>query len=72
MVVLTTDDADATGAFGLLPDRGDAYLSFYLGNDLFAGNDENYTNGVRIAWISGSRDPAIRSSSVQYSEACAN
>lgn len=57
MVVLTATDADATGAFGLLPDRGDAYLSFYLDNDLFAGNDENYTNGVRMAWISGSRDP---------------
>ncbi len=57
MVVLTTTDAGATGAFGLLPDRGDAHLSFYLDNDLFAGKDENYTNGVRIAWISGSRDP---------------
>lgn len=57
MVVLTATDAGATGAFGLLPDRGDAHLSFYLDNDLFAGKDENYTNGVRIAWISGSRDP---------------
>lgn len=57
MVVLATCDAGATGVFGLLPDRGDAYLSFYLDNDLFAGTDENYTNGVRIAWISGSRDP---------------
>jgi len=58
LVVLTTTDAGATGGFGLLPDRGDAHLSFYLDNDLFAGTDENYTNGVRIAWISGSRDPA--------------
>ncbi len=57
MVVLTMSDAGATGAFGLLPDRGDAYLSFYLDNDLFAGTDENYTNGIRIAWISGPRDP---------------
>lgn len=57
MVLLTTCDVGATGAFGLLPDRGDAYLSFYVDNDLFAGTDENYTNGVRIAWISGSRDP---------------
>ena len=57
MVLLTANDAGATGAFGLLPDRGDAHLSFYLDNDLFAGDDENYTNGVRIAWISGSRDP---------------
>ena len=57
MVVLTTTEAGATGALGLLPDRGDAHLTFYLDNDLFGGKDENYTNGVRIAWISGSRDP---------------
>ena len=57
MVVLTTTDAGAMGGLGLLPDRGDAHLSFYLDNDLFAGTDENYTNGARIAWISGSRDP---------------
>ena len=55
--LLTTADAGATAAFGLLPDRGDAYLSFYLDNDLFAGTDENYTNGVRLSWISGARDP---------------
>ncbi len=40
-----------------MPDRGDAFLSFYLDNDLFAGTDRNYTNGVRLAWLSGSRDP---------------
>jgi hypothetical protein len=57
MVVLATCDTGATGIFGLLPDRGDAYLSFYLDNDLFSGTDQNYTNGARIAWISGSRDP---------------
>jgi len=57
MVLLMTADAGAIGTLGLLPDRGDAHLSFYLDNDLFAGSDENYTNGVRIAWISGSRDP---------------
>ena len=57
MVMLTMCDVGATGAFGLLPDRGHAYLSFNLDNDLFAGTDENYTNGIRIAWISGSRDP---------------
>ena len=50
-------DACAIEALGLLPDRGTAHLSFYLDNDLFAGTDENYTNGIRIAWISGSRDP---------------
>jgi len=57
LAVLVTTDAVAMSGLGLLPDRGDAHLSFYLDNDLFAGTDENYTNGVRIAWISGSRDP---------------
>lgn len=56
-MALVMIEARAAGPFGLLPDRGDAHLSFYLDNDLFAGTDENYTNGVRIAWISGSRDP---------------
>ncbi len=40
-----------------LPDTGDANLTFYLDNDLFADTDENYTNGLRLSWISGSRDP---------------
>jgi hypothetical protein len=40
-----------------LPDRGDANLTFYLDNDLFANTDEDYTNGARLSWISGSRDP---------------
>ena len=39
-----------------LPDKGDGFLTFYLDNDLFGGTDENYTNGVRLSWISGSRD----------------
>lgn len=45
------------GGLALLPDRGDGNLTFYLDNDLFAGTDENYTNGVRLSWISGARDP---------------
>jgi len=57
LAVLVTTDAVAMSGLGLLPDRGDAHLSFYLDNDLFAGTDENYTNGARLAWISGSRDP---------------
>ena len=57
VVSLYFTDAWAIEALGLLPDRGNAHLSFYLDNDLFAGTDENYTNGVRLAWISGSRDP---------------
>jgi len=45
-----------------LPDRGDGFLTFYLDNDLFAGTDENYTNGARLTWISGSRDISEASS----------
>ena len=56
-ILFATADTAAAGTFSLLPDRGDAFLSFYLDNDLFAGTDENYTNGVRLAWLSGSRDP---------------
>lgn len=33
-------------------DEGRGYLTFYLDNDLFAGTDRNYTNGVRVSWIS--------------------
>ncbi|MBK1883485.1 lipid A deacylase LpxR family protein [Luteolibacter pohnpeiensis] len=28
------------------------YLTFYLDNDLFAGEDRDYTNGARLSWIS--------------------
>lgn len=57
LALLTATTAWAAGPLSLLPDRGDAHVSFFLDNDLFAGSDENYTNGVRLAWISGSRDP---------------
>jgi hypothetical protein len=37
-------------------DAGDGpaggYLTFYLDNDLFGGTDRNYTNGVRLSWVS--------------------
>lgn len=33
-------------------DAGRGYLTFYLDNDLFAGTDRNYTNGIRLSWIS--------------------
>lgn len=33
-------------------ESGRGYLTFYLDNDLFAGTDRNYTNGVRLSWIS--------------------
>ncbi|MBB5350348.1 hypothetical protein HNR46_000572 [Haloferula luteola] len=53
----------ALGVMGLisaqaaLPDPtfdDDGYLTFYLDNDLFGGEDRDYTNGARLAWISGS------------------
>lgn len=48
----------SAGILSFLPDRNkDAYLTFYLDNDLFAGTDRNYTNGARLSWISGARDP---------------
>lgn len=31
------------------------YLTFYLDNDLFAGTDRDYSNGVRLSWISDER-----------------
>ncbi len=34
---------------GSLPDNG--YLTFFLDNDLFSGTDQNYTNGVRLSYI---------------------
>ncbi|GAA5481349.1 lipid A deacylase LpxR family protein [Haloferula sargassicola] len=43
-------------AWAALPDPNfdeDGYLTFYLDNDLFAGRDRDYTNGARLAWISG-------------------
>ncbi|MGB6223402.1 lipid A deacylase LpxR family protein [Haloferula sp.] len=34
----------------------EGYLTFYLDNDLFGGEDRDYTNGARLSWISGNRD----------------
>jgi hypothetical protein len=31
--------------------------TFILENDSFGGTDRNYTNGVRLAWLSGTREP---------------
>lgn len=36
---------------------GEGHLTFYLDNDLFGGEDKDYTNGARLSWISGDRDP---------------
>jgi lipid A 3-O-deacylase len=50
--------AFASDSLSFLPDSGDANLTAYLDNDLFADTDQDYTNGARVSWISGSRDPA--------------
>lgn len=51
------DDAQHLGCFGST--AGAAALSnypgvynFYYENDLFSGTDNNYTNGMRVSWIS--------------------
>lgn len=31
------------------------FLTFYLDNDLFSGEDQDYTNGARLSWISENR-----------------
>lgn len=36
-------------------DFGPGYLTFYQDNDLFGNRDQDYTNGTRLAWISGAR-----------------
>lgn len=55
--LVSTAVVRADDTFSFLPDTGDANLTFYLDNDLFAAEDENYTNGVRLSWMSGARDP---------------
>ncbi|HUF64230.1 MAG TPA: lipid A deacylase LpxR family protein [Verrucomicrobiales bacterium] len=35
-------------------DHNHGYLSLFFDNDTFGGTDENYTNGVRLSWISPS------------------
>jgi hypothetical protein len=57
LLALAGCPARASDALAFLPDSGDANLTFYLDNDLFADTDQNYTNGARLSWISGSRDP---------------
>lgn len=36
-------------------DEASGYLTFYLDNDLFSGEDQDYTNGARASWISEDR-----------------
>lgn len=35
-----------------LPEPGGGTASIYLENDLFGGEDRDYTNGVRLSWVS--------------------
>lgn len=49
-----TGSALADG-YNSLPDFGQGYLTFYLDNDLFGGEDRDYTNGARLSWISSDR-----------------
>lgn len=49
----------------IMPDFDDGVVSFYLDNDIFAGSDENYTNGGRIAWISGRHRRLVDISPIQ-------
>ncbi len=55
----------ATGSVASTEAPGDAWtLNFYLENDLFGPTDANYTNGVRLSWISPdleswAEDPAV-------------
>ena len=57
LLLFVTPSIALAQAFNFLPDRRDAYLTFYLDNDLFGGSDQDYTNGARLSWISGARDP---------------
>lgn len=34
-------------------DKNRGYFTTYFDNDLFGGNDRDYTNGLRFSWISG-------------------
>lgn len=55
----------ATGSVASPDEPDDAWtLNFYLENDLFGATDANYTNGVRMSWISPdleswAEDPAV-------------
>lgn len=48
--------AEGLNSYNPFPDQQDGYLTFYFDNDLFGGDDKDYTNGVRLSWISGDRE----------------
>lgn len=53
--LLTAPALAETSTLGPRADDG-ATVSFTWENDSFAGTDRNYTNGVRLSWLSGTGD----------------
>jgi lipid A 3-O-deacylase len=53
----TTNSTQAQGLYSLnpFPDKDSGYATLYFDNDLFGGDDKDYTNGVRLSWISDDR-----------------
>lgn len=49
------DGVDDLTAAGDSERESRGYLTFYLDNDLFSGEDQDYTNGARASWISENR-----------------
>lgn len=62
----TTAITHGEGLYSLnpFPDRDAGYLTLYFDNDLFGGDDKDYTNGIRLSWISDDR-PVERLGGVQ-------
>ncbi|MFT4641986.1 MAG: lipid A 3-O-deacylase [Verrucomicrobiales bacterium] len=55
LLVVCVLSLPATGEdspLALQPGYNEGYLTLYFDNDLFGGTDEDYTNGVRLSWIS--------------------
>lgn len=52
---LAAQDAADDDGTGTSDSESGEYLTFYLDNDLFSGEDQDYTNGARLSWISENR-----------------
>ena len=55
LLFANTGHAEVLGDLGSPPPGQDGYLTLYLDNDVFAGEDKDYSNGVRLSWISEDR-----------------
>jgi len=55
LIVLTTGAA-AEPAPAVNPADGDGIFNIVFENDLFANTDQDYTNGIRLAWLSGEKN----------------